>query len=136
MEITKQKHADTVINSRLLVLQSKRLLLNSAQHRLDERGLEAHRERVDRLHREAADADVAYRATILLHGSPEQREYWLVAYGRLIEIGQALAGRLRASVDGMPAADRFEVSTDVEMLEDIVDRWTDAMRATMADAVA
>jgi hypothetical protein len=132
----KQHTADALITSRLLVLQSKRLILSSLERRLEEPGTEALRERVDCLHRESEDADSAYRATILRLGSPEQREYWLVAYGRLIEIGHALTARLRASAGDMPPEDRFELATDVEMLEEIVARWTDAMRTTMADAVA
>jgi hypothetical protein len=127
--------AEALIGSRLMILQSKRLMLTSARRRLEESGIESLRQRVEHLSVETEQAQHAYRRTMLGFGSPDRPEYWLVAYGRLIDAGSALVGRLRRAADDLPAAERYQVSTDVEMLEGIIDQWSRSMRATMAEAV-
>jgi hypothetical protein len=74
---------------------------------------------------------------MLEYGSPAvHHDFWTIAYGRLIEMGQALSAKLRSSVYSLPVAERYRVSADVEMLEEIVDRWTAAMRTAMVESVA
>ena len=128
--------ANQVIMSRLLILQSKRLLLNSMERRLENGGMESVRVRVERLRREAATAQHEYRTTMLRLGSPDQAGYWVVAYSRLIEMGQVLAGKLRTAALDVSPAERYELSADVEMLEAVVEGWTESMRRSMAAAVA
>ncbi len=127
--------AEALIGSRLMILQSKRLMLTSASRRLEARDVESLRERVEHLRVETEQAQHAYRTTMLGFGSPERPEYWLVAYGRLIDAGTALVGQLRRAADDLPAAERHQVAADVEALEDIIEQWTDSMRASMAAAV-
>ena len=81
-------------------------------------------------------AQHAYRATMLAYGSPAHADYWLVAYARLIEMGRALTGKLRDSALSLAPAERYQVSADVEMLESLIERWTEEMHSSMADAVA
>ena len=125
-----------VVNGRLLVLQSKRLLLISSERRLNQSGPDSLRGRVERLRAETATAQYNYREAMLRWGSPQLDDYWPVAYGRLIEMGSSLSGKLRSSIDDLPPDERYEVSTDVEMLEKMVGRWSKSMRAAMAASVA
>lgn len=124
--------ADTLIGSRLMILQSKRLMLNSARRRLESSGLESMKERVDHLRVETEQAQHAYRKMMLGYGSAELPEYWVVAYGRLIDAGGALARKLRHAAGGLPQAERHQVATDLKSLEGIIDEWTESMRASMA----
>ncbi len=126
--------ADQIITSRLLVVQSKRLLLSSVERRHGIYGSDSLAERVVRLVRETDAAQHAYRTTILSLGSPDDNEYWVVAYGRLIAVGRALALKLRDSTPRLTASDRDEVSTEVEALEQILRRWSDSLRDSMAPA--
>jgi len=127
--------AETLIGCRLMILQSKRLMLNSARRRLERTDMDELRQRVEELRAEIDHAHHAYRQTMLGYGSPDRPEYWLVAYGRLIDAGSALVGKLRLAVDDLPAVERYRVSTDVEVLEAIIDQWGRSMRASMAEAV-
>jgi len=127
--------AETLIGCRLMILQSKRLMLNSARRRLERTDMDELRQRVEELRAEIDHAQHAYRQTMLGYGSPDRPEYWLVAYGRLIVARSALVGKLRLAVDDLPAVERYRVSTDVEVLEAIIDQWGRSMRASMAEAV-
>jgi hypothetical protein len=127
-----ESSADKVVWSRLLVLQSKRLLLGCAQRRFRQTGTRDHWEKAERLRTEADEAQNAYRASQLEWGSPKTSEYWLVAYDRLIEKGNAVSAKLRSAASGLEAADRFEVATDVELLEDLIKSWRESVRALMA----
>jgi hypothetical protein len=128
--------ASAIITGRLLILQSKRLLLRSAQRRLRESGMTELRERSSRLRVETEMAQHAYRNCMITWGSPEHRDYWLIVYGRLVEMGTALTNRLEASVPDLPSADRFEAAADIEMLEDLVKGWAKARRDQMAASIA
>lgn len=132
----KESTSRGLINSRLLVLQSKRLLLSSAQRRLDDTGMDSMRQRVDTLRHEADMAQHVYRSTVLAVGSPENLDYWIVAYSKLIEMGNTLATKLRSAVVDLPLSERYQASADVEMLEEIVNRWQESMRHEMAKSVA
>src|SRR4029077_7146887 len=118
--------ADQIINSKLLILQSKRLLLTSAERRLGDTGGQSLRARVERLRTETATAQNGYRSSVLQLGSPRQRDYWLSAYSRLIEMGNALTTKLRSSAPRLPADERCEMTADMEMLEGIVEGWIES----------
>ena len=129
--------AQSVLTSRLLILQSKRLMLGRYQRKLDCDGSdEEARRRVEVLRSQTDAAQHAYRSVILAWGSPENAEYWIVAYGRLIDMGTTLTQKLRDAVAELPLAERYQVSADVESLESIVGEWTEKMRRSMAAAVA
>jgi hypothetical protein len=125
---------DHIITSRLLVLQSKRLMLSSALRRLDRTPDERGRLTAERLRMETDAAQHSYRSTILAFESTDSHEYWLVAYGRLLDMGGALVSRLRDAAPELPAGERFAASTDVEELETIIGGWTESMRTSMAAA--
>jgi hypothetical protein len=130
----RRETADSLITSRLLILQSKRLMLKLATRRFERSSDEEMLRRVERLRGEIENAQHRYRSTILAFESPDRHEYWLVAYGRLIDMGGALINRLRDAASDLPADERYAASTEVEMLESIMEGWTESMRTSMAAA--
>jgi hypothetical protein len=111
-------------------------MLSLAERRLMLEGKDSLRRRAENLRLEAEQARHAYRSAILEYGSPESSDYWIVAYSRLIEMGNTLTTRLRDAIIDLPLSERYQASADVEMLEEIVDRWRVSMRAAMAKSVA
>jgi hypothetical protein len=128
--------ADTLISARLLILQSKRLMLSSLQRRLEGSGIDSLRKRVERLKSETESAQYRYRSTVLSMGSPRNDDYWPVAYSRMIEMGNTICSRLREATAELPANERYEVATEVEILEHLVAGWRESMLASMRSAVA
>jgi len=123
--------ADSLISSRLLVLQSKRLILASLERRLQRRALDSLRDRVRSLREETANAQERYSASILRWGSPEVPEYWPVAYSRLVETADRLYTKMRRAVVEMPPAERYQLAAEVEMLEVLVEGWRKSIRASV-----
>jgi hypothetical protein len=132
----RRQTADSLITSRLLILQSKRQMLKLAIRRFERSADDEMLRRVERLRGEIDNAQYSYRSTILAFESPERHEYWLVAYGRLIDMGSALINKLRDASSDLPADERYAASTEVEMLESIMQGWTESMRTSMAAAGA
>lgn len=128
--------ATNLVTSRRLILQTKLLMIVSLQRRLRETRQPAFQQRIERFQADADRARSSYRKTVLDYGSPESQDYWLVAYGSLVQTGNALASRLRTAAPSLPVTDRYEVSADIEALEYILDRWTESLRKTMAESVA
>jgi hypothetical protein len=127
---------DAVITSRLLILQSKRLLLSSIERRLRIASVESLRQHLELLVAECESAWTAYRASILRWGSPQNQEYWLVAYSGLIDRGNTLSDRLANASADMSPADRYRLAVEVEKLDDMVEHWTVSMRATMTSSAS
>ena len=125
-----------IVTARLLILQSKRLMLASLERRLADTRLQDLRARVEVLKGETAVAHHNYKHAMLQYGAPENADYWVVAYTRLVEVGNALAQKLTAAAALLPADEQYEASTDIEMLERIVGRWREAVRDAMAESVA
>lgn len=132
----KAQVADSLITSKMLVLQSKRLMLSSVQRRLDRLGSDTLRQRAHDLQHQATSAEHAYRNCVLSFGSPKSSGYWLIAYGRMIQMGNAVVFRLRAVAELLPPNERYQASVDVEAIELMVTRWTDSMRESMGTSVA
>jgi len=127
-----QQLGQSIIMSRLLILQSKRLVMSSYQRRLEERGgQEATRERLEQLRKEIQSAQHHYRSAVLTWDSPENHDYWLTAYSRLIDIGRHVIAEMREAAVVLATAERHEVVADVEGLERMVGGWLRAMRQTM-----
>lgn len=124
-----------IITAKLLVLQSKRLMLKAAQRGLERDPDDSIRTQVDSLRDDIALAQFRYRESILQWGSPAHADYWLIAYSRLIDMGNTLSGKLRDAAEILPFPERYEVSADVEALEDIVKHWTSSMRLAMVAEV-
>jgi hypothetical protein len=127
---------EAIVTSRLLVLQSKRLLLTSTETCLIQQDEAQLRERSGRLRAQTETAQHEYRTALLRWGSPATPDYWVVAYTKLTEVGTTLLTKLRSVPRGLPSAERFEVATDVEMLEDVVDKWRQEIRTSMTAATS
>jgi hypothetical protein len=133
---TPESAGEAIVSSRLLVLQSKRLLLASTENCLVKPGPEELNERAGLLRTQTESAQHAYNAALLRYGSPERPDYWVVAYTRLIEKGNALITKLKSGAQSLPQSERHQLASELEVLEDAVGQWREEMRASMAAATA
>ena len=124
--------AETLISARLLMLQSKRLILATLERRMRQRPLDELRGRVEEMRMETESAQHGYSTSMLRWGSPETPDYWPVAYRRLVEMAERLSAKLRRSAPDLPPAERYQLAAEVEMLKVLVDGWRDSIRASMA----
>jgi len=113
------------------MLQSKRLILATLERRLRNRPLESMRARVVSLRAETEDAYEHYCLSLLRWGSAESPQYWPVAYGRLVDTAEKLSRRLRGVAHDLPASDRYQMATEVEMLEALAERWRQSVKASI-----
>ena len=122
---------EAIVASRLQVVQSKRLMLASNERRLRVHKIESLRGRVEHLHADLERAQEAYRSAVLRWGTPKRVDYWPVAYTRLIELADNLAEKLRVATVDLPPERRFELATEVEVVEDLIGEWRDSLRQAM-----
>jgi len=123
--------------ARLLVLQSKRLLLASNERRYRGREGTGLREAGERLRGEVDGAQSAYRMALVRLGSPSTPGYWPAAYGHLIERADHLSGRLKsAAAADTPDAGRYQIAVEVEVLDQLIGEWRDSLRTSIAEATA
>lgn len=121
-----------IVSSRMLALQSKRLLLAGAEHRLARERDRRIGKRAKRLREEIVVARHDYLAAVLTWGSPETAEYRLAAYGSLLDAGDRLSARLHAAVRELQSPACFEVETDIELLDRLIQRWRAAFRTSVS----
>jgi len=131
-----ERAAQEIIASRFLIVQAKRLLLSSAYRRHHLENGSTPRDVIERLESELDRADRRYRMAVLEHASPESADYWIIVYARLLEVGEDLTEKMRTASVELPPGARFEVSTDIEALQLILERWNASMKKSMAQAVA
>src|SRR5260370_42707649 len=115
---------DLIVMSRLLVLQTRRLLLASSQKKLLDSDADHHRLEVARLKESAARAHEAYRRAVLDWASPETSQLSMVSYATMIDVLEELAGCLRASSTQLPTEERSELDADLVRLDEIIDPWS------------
>lgn len=130
-----RQSAACLISSRLRILQSKRLRLNSVLL-LRKSSSEEKLKRLERIRAEVERSSENYQSIVLRLGSAQSSEYWLVAYSRLIASGSVLASKLRAAAIDLPAAERVQAVSEVEMLENLIQGWRAELRTSMVKAVA
>jgi hypothetical protein len=124
--------AESLISARLLMLQSKRLILATLERRFRKEPLDGLRARVEQLRDETESAQDHYARSLLRWGTAQTPEFWPVAYHRLIEMADQLSTRLRRASAGVPPSARYELAAEVEMLETLVDDWRQSVRASVA----
>jgi hypothetical protein len=122
--------------ARLLVLQSKRLLLASNERRFRLREGKVLREAGERLRGEIDGAQTAYRSALVRLGSPSTPGYWPAAYSHLIERADHLSGRLKSAAADTPQARRYEIAVEVEVLDQLIGEWRDSLRTSIVEATA
>ena len=127
---------DSIVSARLLVVQSKRLMLSSLLRRFRLRGERSLRERTDRFRDEADRANRSYRYAVLNWGQATSPEFRLVAYGSLVDLAESLVLELRGTIGGLKPRDQFELATEVEVLQDFIDQWRRNARPSATAAVA
>jgi len=136
-DVILERAAQEIIASRFLIVQAKRLLLSSAYRRhLHVENRSTPRDVIARLEGELERADRRYRTAVLEHASPASADYWIIVYARLLEVGEDLTEKMRTAAVELPPGARFEVSTDIEALQLILERWNASMKRSMVDAVA
>ena len=127
---------DSIVSARLLVVQSKRLMLSSMQRRFRLRGEDSLKKRTDRFRDEADRANRSYRSAVLNWGRSTSPEFRLVAYGSLVDLAETLVGELRGTIGGLQPRDQFELATEVEVLERFIAQWRSGARPSAVAAVA
>ena len=127
---------DSIVSARLLVVQSKRLMLSSLLRRFRLRGERSLRERTDRFRDEADRANRNYRSAVLNWGQATSPEFRLVAYGSLVDLAESLVLELGGTTGGLQPRDQFELASEVEVLKDFIDQWRRNARPSATAAVA
>ena len=133
--MTEAEHTPTIpeslISSRLLMLQSRRLILASLERRFRKQPIESLRAKVDHTRQQTIHAHERYFLSLLTWGTPDTPHYWPVAYGRLVDTVDRLSNKLRGVAGELPYPDRYQAATDVEMLETLADRWRQSIRTSI-----
>lgn len=129
-----QATGELIVTSRLLVLQSRRMLLSSCARRLQDSDTPQLKARMESLQARAEKALDDYRAAVLSWAAPDTRQFWLVSYEGIIEVAEALAARLRASALELPQPDSAEMIADLGRLDQIIMRWRATMLASFGQA--
>jgi len=132
MTLERPSIAESLISARLLMMQSKRLLLAGVERRVGMPGREHLNSDVDRLRAETENAQENYCSSLLRWGSPERPEYWSAAYGRLVNTADRLSGKLRRAAVDLPPEERYSVAAEVEMLESLLENWRESLRGAIS----
>ena len=115
--------------SRILVLHSRRLLLANAERRLRRQPSEDLAVQRERLRLAVMTADDACRAALHKTGPPRISAHWRKSFSQLVDRAGAAVRRLRELPDATtPVELRFELSTDIEQLEKLVEEWRALIR--------
>lgn len=127
---------DLIVTSRLLVLQTRRLLLAASQRKLLVTDAGHLRSEVARLKEAAAKAYEEYRKAVLAWAPPETAQFSMMAYATMIDGLEELAEKLHTSAQELPMQDRIELQADLVRLDEIIGRWRTSMLSSMGDPVA
>jgi hypothetical protein len=125
---------DSIVTSRLLIVQSKRLMLASLDRRFRLHGEDSVGKRRERVRDEAAQANLTYRSAVLTWGLSTSHEFRLIAYSSLTNLAEALVLELRETITGRTPRVQLELATEVEVLEDLIDQWRRKARPVAAVA--
>jgi hypothetical protein len=115
--------ADSIVSSRLLIVQSKRLMLSSVERRLRLKGGDSMRRRADRIRDETEEAHRTYQSAVLTWGRARSHEFRLVAYSSLANLGDDLVLRMRDTIPHQTPGEQFTMTAEVEMLENVIEHW-------------
>lgn len=114
---------DLIVMSRLLILQSKRILLSSAERMIVESDQPNSQARVDKLRSETSAAHDKYRKAVLEWAPTNSAQFSSVAVAGSAEAVQSLADKLRDISRELSLEDQLEFAGDIACLEEIVARW-------------
>ena len=131
-----QATGDLIVMSRLLVLQSRRMLLASCARKMLTTGNEDLRAQIATLEEGARQARIAYRKAVLDWSSRDTPQFWLVSYEGMVLDAEELVARLRASAQELPEPDRGDVEADAVRLDQVIRRWRATMLSTITPEAA
>jgi hypothetical protein len=115
--------AESIVSSRQLIAQSKRLMLSSLERRSRLIGGDSLRKRRDRCRHETAIAHHTYRSAVLTWGSSTSVEFRLIAYSSLTNLAEHLVIELRDAIDVQSTRDRVDLAVEIESLEALIEQW-------------
>ena len=127
---------DSIVSSRLLIVQSKRLMLSSVERRFRLKGGDSMRKRAERFRDETAEAHRTYRSAVLTWGQASSREFRLVAYSSLANLGDNLVLRMRDTIPHQTPGEQFTMAAEVGMLEDVIEQWRKKGRPQSASVMS
>jgi hypothetical protein len=125
--------ADRILTSRLLVLQSKRLLLATAETILVVKATGEAQSAVQRRLGEVRRAQGLYNDAVLRWGEPVSPQYRIVAYSSLVAKAERLREVLRSAAPHFAHSDRSELLADADNLGMIIQSWSEVLRNAMAE---
>ncbi len=115
--------AESIVASRQLIAQSKRLMLSSLERRSRLHGGGTLRKRADRCRDETASAHRTYRSAVLTWGQATSLEFRLVAYSSLANLAESLVVELRNTLDGQSTRDQVDLALEIESLQTLIEHW-------------
>jgi hypothetical protein len=128
--------AESIVTSRLLIVQSKRLMLSSAERRFRLHGGNSLGKRSEHFRADAARAHKSYQAAVLTWGRTTSHEFRIVAYTSLIVLAEKLVFELRGTIGTVGPGDQVQMATEVQVLEDLIQGWRESARPVATAAVA
>ncbi len=130
-----ERVAEKIVTSRLLVLQSKRILLCNARTRQRIDATEQAAVDIERLEAAVHEAWERYHEAVLHFASPQTPQYRLVAFSSLIARAELLQSKLESASE-LGGVDRHELHAEMRNLEQILSGWRANLRASMMAAPA
>ena len=115
--------ADSIVSSRLLIVQSKRLMLSSVERRCRLKGDDSMRKRAERIRHETQEAHRTYQSAVLTWGRATSHQFRIVAYSSLANLGDDLVLRMRDTIPHQTPEAQFTMTAEVAMLEDVIEHW-------------
>ena len=125
---------DSIVASRQLIAQSKRLMLTSLERRSQLRGGEELRKRAERIRDETDNAHRTYRAAVLTWGQATSVEFRLIAYSSLADLAESLVVELLDTIGGQSARDTLDLAIEIEGLQILIGQWRHKGRPALASA--
>ena len=126
--IVERRHRLIVV-SKMHVFESKLLLLQRARRQFLGTNAANDLEAVERQRTDLYRAEVAFRAGATNPAAFRSAKHGLWMYTRLVDRALVFRKRWTAICERMPAQDRFEVATDIQMLEDLIAQWRAKIQA-------
>jgi hypothetical protein len=117
--------SNMIVVSRMLILRSKLLMLGCAQRLFERTRDQDDLKRIEKLRADLHGAETSF-AAIETHGKsagPSNRA-WI--YHHLIDVARTSMAKLKHKRTETPT-EKFEVATDLQMLEELVERWSKAI---------
>jgi hypothetical protein len=128
--------ADSIVSSRQLIAQSKRLMLSSLERRSRLSGGQLLRKRAERCRDETAAAHRTYRSAVLTWGQATSVEFRMVAYSSLANLADALVVELRDTIVGQSPRNRLDLAIEIESLQILIEQWRLKSRPALAPTAA